>query len=76
MGNFSDTHPFDVSNILLYLMKEELASIIDSVNIGTRERGFEVRMCERFTLNPIPHFFPSPQFNLLAFIPCFIFLAL
>lgn len=57
MGNFSDAHPFDVSNILLYLMKEELASIIDSVNIGTRERGFEVRMCERFTLNPIPHFF-------------------
>lgn len=62
-GNLSDAYPFDVSDILLYLVKEELASIIDPVNTGTSARGFEVCMCERFTLNPKQHFFPSYQFN-------------
>lgn len=63
MGNLSDAYSFDVSDILLYLVKEELASIIDPVEIGMSARGFEVCMCERFTLTQNSNFFPSYQFN-------------
>lgn len=44
-GNLSDAHPFDVSDILLYLMKEALTSIIDPVSTGTSARDFDVCVC-------------------------------
>lgn len=39
-------------------MKEELASIIDLVNVGTGARGFDAGRCQRFRLSKtIPGFF-------------------